>query len=89
VALSGTTVCTNLPRPNIVGTWQDLGGNTICVCLADLNSDDVVDGNDLGILLSAWGVCGTGDCIADLNDDGFVDGGDLGIMLGRWGACPP
>ena len=89
VALSGTTVCTNFPRPNIVGTWQDLGGNTICVCLADLNSDDVVNGNDLGILLAAWGVCGTGDCIADLNDDGFVDGGDLGIMLGRWGACPP
>jgi hypothetical protein len=89
VSLSGTTVCTNFPRPNIVGTWQDLGGNTVCVCLADLNSDDVVNGNDLGILLAAWGVCASGDCIADLNEDGFVDGGDLGIMLGRWGTCPP
>jgi hypothetical protein len=89
VSLSGTTVCTNFPRPNIAGPWQDLGGNTVCVCLADLNSDDVVNGNDLGILLAAWGICSSGDCIADLNEDGFVDGGDLGIMLGRWGTCPP
>jgi hypothetical protein len=88
-SLSGTFVCTNVPRPNISGPWQDLGGNTVCVCLADLNSDDVVDGNDLGILLGSWGACATsGDCLADLNDDGFVDGADLGIMLGRWGTCP-
>jgi hypothetical protein len=88
VTLSGTTVCTNLPRPNISGPWQDLGGNTVCVCLADLNSDDVVNGEDLGILLGSWGPCGTSDCIADLNDDSVVDGADLGILLGRWGTCP-
>ena len=89
VSLSSTVVCTNVPRPNISGPWQDLGGNTVCVCLADLNSDDVVNGEDLGILLGSWGPCGASDCIADLNDDTVVDGADLGILLGRWGACPP
>jgi len=89
VSFVGSFVCTNVPRPNISGPWQDLGGNTVCVCLADLNSDDRVDGNDLGILLGSWGACTSGPCSADLNSDGFVDGADLGIMLGRWGACPP
>jgi predicted outer membrane repeat protein len=88
VTLTGTTVCTNVPRPNISGPWQDLGGNTVCLCLADLNSDEVVNGEDLGILLGAWGPCGTSDCVADLNDDTVVDGADLGILLGRWGTCP-
>jgi hypothetical protein len=47
----------------------------------DLNGDGVVDGNDLGILLAAWGA-GTGP--ADLNRDGAVDGNDLGILLAAW-----
>ncbi|HMN95779.1 MAG TPA: FG-GAP-like repeat-containing protein [Phycisphaerales bacterium] len=52
-------------------------------CLADLNSDGVVDGADLGILLGAWGGAD-----ADLNGDGSTDGADLGILLGAWGNCP-
>jgi hypothetical protein len=40
-----------------------------------------VDGNDLGMLLAAWGLRGP----ADLNGDGTVDGNDLGMMLGAWG----
>jgi len=48
---------------------------------ADLNGDGVVDGNDLGMLLAAWGLRGP----ADLNGDGTVDGNDLGMMLGAWG----
>jgi hypothetical protein len=47
----------------------------------DLNGDGVVDGNDLGILLAAWGA-GTGP--ADLNRDGAVDGNDLGMLLAAW-----
>jgi hypothetical protein len=47
----------------------------------DLNRDGVVNGDDLGILLGAWGP-GTGP--ADLNLDGSVDGNDLGILLGNW-----
>jgi hypothetical protein len=87
--LAATTVCGNLPRPNIAGAWTNLGGNTVCVCIADINGDDVVNGTDLGLLLSAWGPCTSGDCPADLIADGVVDGGDLGTLLGRWGACPP
>jgi hypothetical protein len=49
---------------------------------ADLNGDGVVDGADLGILLSAWGATGHP---ADLNRDGIVDGADLGMLLSAWG----
>jgi hypothetical protein len=47
----------------------------------DLNNDQIVDGADLGILLSLWE---SADEIADLNDDGTVDGADLGILLSNW-----
>ncbi len=48
---------------------------------ADLNGDGMVDGEDLGALLSQWGAQGEP---ADLNGDGVVDGADLGGMLARW-----
>jgi hypothetical protein len=47
---------------------------------ADLNCDGAVNGDDLGILLGAWGTPA-----ADLNGDGTTDGNDLGILLGDWG----
>ena len=47
----------------------------------DLNGDGVVNGDDLGLLLAAWGATGGP---ADLNDDGSVNGDDLGILLGDW-----
>lgn len=53
-------------------------------CPADLNGDGVVDGSDLGDLLSQWGSAGS----ADLNGDGIVDGSDLGDLLAFWGPCP-
>lgn len=49
----------------------------------DLNGDGHVDGNDLAIMLGAWGACPG--CAADINDDGVVDGNDLAIVLGSWG----
>lgn len=52
----------------------------------DLNGDNVVDGLDLLILLSAWGECSDPDeCPADINGDGWVDGLDLLILLSNWG----
>ena len=56
-------------------------------CLADFNGDRTVNGEDMGILLGAWGPapCGNG---ADLTGDGSVNGSDLGILLGSWGGCP-
>jgi hypothetical protein len=47
----------------------------------DLNGDGSVNGQDLAILLSAWG--GTGP--ADINGDGSVNGQDLAILLSNWG----
>lgn len=51
---------------------------------ADLNSDGVVNGGDLGILLSAWG---GGGAAADLDGDGTINGADLGALLAAWGPC--
>ncbi len=57
----------------------------VTACAADLVPDGIVDGGDLGALLSSWGPCR--ECAADLNGDGNVDGADLGTLLGSWGAC--
>lgn len=48
----------------------------------DFNSDGVVDGADLALLLGHWNsACSS----ADLNGDGTVDGADLALLLGNWG----
>lgn len=49
--------------------------------VGDITLDGVVDGEDLGLLLGAWG---EGYVAADLNVDGVVDGADLGLLLGGW-----
>ena len=66
--------------------YANPGQTAPSACAADLNLDGMIDGTDLGLLLGAWGVCGS--CDADLNADGQVDGTDLGLLLGAWGACP-
>ena len=86
MSLESTTVCNNLPRPNVAGRWIDLGGNTVCDCVGDLNVDGVVNGADLGLMLSNWGPCGA-NCPYDLNDDGQINGADLGLVLSAWGVC--
>ena len=52
-------------------------------CPADFDGDGSVSGNDLGILLSSWGVSDL-----DITGDGVVDGGDMGTLLSTWGPCP-
>jgi hypothetical protein len=54
-------------------------------CPADLTGDGVVDGADLGLVLSAWGESPLG----DLTGDGITDGADLGLMLTAFGPCVP
>lgn len=49
--------------------------------LGDLNGDQQVNGEDLGLLLSAWQ---TAQANADLDRDGTVNGSDLGILLSCW-----
>ena len=53
-------------------------------CRGDLTGDGVVDGADLGALLTAWGSTGG---FADVTGDGVVDGADLGALLVDWGPC--
>ena len=48
----------------------------------DLNGDGLVNGGDLGLLLSVFGPCRG--CPADLNNDDVVNGGDLGLLLVFW-----
>jgi hypothetical protein len=56
-------------------------------CTADISPavrDGVVNGGDLGALLSGWGSAG----ITDLNGDGVTNAADLSILLSAWGPCP-
>jgi hypothetical protein len=77
----------------IHAVWQERLGETTTVefrsifhdgngTSGDLNGDGIIDGEDIGILLSQWGPCPVkGSCDADFNDDGFVNGADLGFLL--------
>ena len=53
----------------------------------DLDGNGVVDGGDVGLMISAWGPCGG--CPADLNGDGVVDGADFGVLFAAWGPVTP
>ena len=82
-----STICDNEPD-NIVGDYEDLGGNDLCVCKTDLNGDGLVNGIDLGLYLSYQSACNPGEyCPIDFDGDGVITGGDLGLLLGTWGLC--
>lgn len=55
-------------------------------CSSDISGDGQVNGVDLSIVLSQWGL-GRG-AASDINRDDIVDGVDLAAVLGTWGACP-
>ncbi len=52
---------------------------------ADFDCNGLVDGADLGLLLSNWGLPGA----TDINGDGVTNGADLGLLLGSWGQVAP
>lgn len=54
-------------------------------CPCDLDGNRIVDGADLGQVLSAWGNRGG---LGDIDRNGVVDGADLGQVLSAWGPCP-
>jgi hypothetical protein len=54
---------------------------------ADLFANGLINGADLGILLSEWGPASPS-TVSDITRDGVVDGADLGVLLSFWGACP-
>jgi formylglycine-generating enzyme required for sulfatase activity len=59
-------------------------------CTGDIFANGIVDGADLGAMLSYWGPR-TSDpfsLASDINGDGIINGGDLGLLLSNWGPCP-
>ena len=48
----------------------------------DLNQDGSIDGQDLTIFMSNWGVNSE---ICDFNSDGVVDAADMAELLAKWG----
>ncbi|MGP1347291.1 MAG: PQQ-dependent sugar dehydrogenase [Phycisphaerales bacterium] len=72
----------------LAGDVADSNGNGIpdsceeIPCPGDLDGNLIVDSDDLGVLLSAFGTGPEG----DLDDDGDTDSDDLGILLSAFGS---
>ncbi len=87
-ALVGNTVFGGAPkftvdavaREGAIAVWS-----LATPCVGDVNGDRVINGLDLGQLITEWDTSG----VADLNGDGVVGAADLGLMLAGWGACAP
>jgi predicted outer membrane repeat protein len=60
-----------------------------CQCIGDILVDGMINGADLGAVLSYWGPVTSSPASqsCDLNGDSYVNGADMGILLGKWGAC--
>ena len=58
-------------------------------CTGDIFKDGIVNGADLGVMLSYWGptTAATASQLCDLDRSGTVDGADLGTLLANWGPC--
>lgn len=78
--------CTVLMLANALAPAVALAdGGDLCHVKADYNCDQVVDGQDLGTLLSSWGNRAPA---IDLSGDCEVGGPDLTMILASWGATP-
>jgi len=91
--ISGAADCNGNTIPDSCdiasGTATDFNGNGVldqCECPSDIVPDGVVDGADLGAVLSAWGSAGRGS-VADIVRDGDVNSADLAVILTNWGPC--
>jgi len=59
-------------------------------CTGDIVGNGIVNGADLGTLLSYWGPR-TSDPFSvacDIDQNGVINGADLGLLLSNWGPCP-
>ena len=72
----------------IADTCESPSNNSSC-CNGDIFKDGLVNGADLGALLSYWGpvTSAPASALCDLDHDGIVNGGDLGFLLSNWGTC--
>ena len=59
-------------------------------CQGDVVPNSIVNGADLGTLLSYWGprTADPFSVASDIDGDGQVGGGDIGLLLSGWGYCP-
>ena len=59
-------------------------------CQGDVVPNGIVDGADLGAMLSYWGprTADPFSVASDIDGNGTVDGADLGALLASWGYCP-
>lgn len=92
-ALIGASWFSGATAPVFGGVTADADGDGVpdlCECPADILVDGVVNGADLGGLLSYWGPVTSSPVsqACDLTGDGVVNGADLGLLLSFWGACP-
>ena len=90
VTVAGSSLCNNAPDQIAGATYIDGGGNQLCGCIGDISFDGIVDGQDITIMLSTWGVCDSDDpldCLADFDGNGIVNGADLTTILSNWGVC--
>jgi hypothetical protein len=85
VLTGGTQVCSNTAR-NVSGPYLVVGSASVCDCEADIFENGFVDGGDLGVLLSSWGLSPSNGA-GDLNHDGLVNAVDLATLLSAWGQC--
>jgi hypothetical protein len=92
-SLEGTLFCENEGGLNIIGPWDDLGGNDfpdICPipCFGDFDGNGARDIDDLLLLLGEFSTDCSDGCQTDLDEDGDVDIDDMLAFLGVWGPCP-
>jgi formylglycine-generating enzyme required for sulfatase activity len=59
-------------------------------CQGDVVPNGIVNGADLGTMLSYWGprTADPFSVASDIDGNGTVDGADLGALLASWGYCP-
>jgi hypothetical protein len=57
-------------------------------CPGDIDDSGFVDGVDLAIILTNWGISNPKYPKADIDADGEVNASDLATVLSGWGACP-
>jgi formylglycine-generating enzyme required for sulfatase activity len=59
-------------------------------CQGDILANGIVNGADLGAMLSYWGprTADPFSVASDIDGNGTVDGADLGALLASWGYCP-
>ena len=86
--ISGNSVICENSATEVGGPYLVSGSASICDCVADFTGDGLVNGGDLGVLLSEWGAAPPSG-LGDANHDGMVDGADLTIVLSSWGTCGP